>query len=181
MATVKFLYGQKFFVVHRLVMYVFRGAPPTPSHVVNHMDGNRSNNHIENLVYATQAENIRHSLQARQQPLIRNVKPVLAKMSDSRAWVMHASLKEAAAAAGISSTSVSRCCHGVVQSCRGHRFRFPDDVCLPGEVWAEAVHPRTGVIMPHYRVHSIGRMQLPSGDESMARGSTLDSFISPCH
>ncbi len=48
--------------VHRLVMQVFCGDPPTPQHHVAHVDGNRLNNSLSNLIYATPAENAAHKL-----------------------------------------------------------------------------------------------------------------------
>jgi len=46
--------------VHRLVMAAFVGPCPEGKQV-NHIDGDKENNHIENLEYVTQSENIRHS------------------------------------------------------------------------------------------------------------------------
>ena len=43
--------------VHRLVAFAFLGAPPTPRHEVAHNDGNRDNNSVDNLRWATHAEN----------------------------------------------------------------------------------------------------------------------------
>lgn len=36
-------------VVHRIVAYAFLGEPPTPQHVIDHLDTNRQNNRPENL------------------------------------------------------------------------------------------------------------------------------------
>jgi hypothetical protein len=43
--------------VHRLIMAAFHGADPR---WVNHIDGNPSNNHLENLEYVTPRENALH-------------------------------------------------------------------------------------------------------------------------
>ena len=43
--------------VHRLVALTFLGDPPTPRHEVAHNDGNRENNCVANLRWATHAEN----------------------------------------------------------------------------------------------------------------------------
>lgn len=48
------------FAVHRLVMQAFVGDCPE-GHEVNHMDGDKSNNHLSNLEYVTHQENVRHS------------------------------------------------------------------------------------------------------------------------
>ena len=45
-------------VVHRIVAFAFLGDPPTPKHVVDHLDTNRHNNRPENLRWLTKLENI---------------------------------------------------------------------------------------------------------------------------
>lgn len=47
--------------VHILVCSAFHGPKPTPKHEVNHLDGNKINNHPSNLAWATKSENIQHS------------------------------------------------------------------------------------------------------------------------
>jgi hypothetical protein len=46
--------------VHRLVMQSFVGECPEGI-TVNHIDGNKANNHLSNLEYATHSENIQHA------------------------------------------------------------------------------------------------------------------------
>jgi hypothetical protein len=43
--------------VHRIVATAFHGTPPTPEHVVDHIDTNRRNNRPENLRWLTRLEN----------------------------------------------------------------------------------------------------------------------------
>ena len=43
--------------VHRMVALAFHGAPPEPSSVVRHLDGNRGNNWSDNLQWGTSLEN----------------------------------------------------------------------------------------------------------------------------
>ncbi len=45
-------------VVHRIVAYAFLGEPPTPQHVIDHLDTNRQNNRPDNLRWLTKLENI---------------------------------------------------------------------------------------------------------------------------
>lgn len=44
--------------VHRIVCSAFHGAPPSGSHVVDHIDTNRANNRPENLRWVTRLENV---------------------------------------------------------------------------------------------------------------------------
>lgn len=43
--------------VHRLVALAFLGDPPTPDHVVNHINNMKHDNRVENLEWVTQSEN----------------------------------------------------------------------------------------------------------------------------
>jgi hypothetical protein len=46
--------------IHKLVTRAFLGEPPQ-NYVVNHKDGSKINNTIENLEYCTQKQNVKHS------------------------------------------------------------------------------------------------------------------------
>lgn len=44
--------------VHRIVAFAFLGLPPTPQHVVDHIDTNKQNNRPDNLRWVTRLENV---------------------------------------------------------------------------------------------------------------------------
>ena len=46
---------------HVLVALTFIGERPSIKNQINHIDGNKDNNHVSNLEYCTASENIRHS------------------------------------------------------------------------------------------------------------------------
>ena len=53
--------GRKTVKVHRVVCEAFHGAPPTLSHVPNHLNGIKTDNRAANLAWATPAENRAHA------------------------------------------------------------------------------------------------------------------------
>ena len=130
--------------VHRLVAGTFLGHPASPSMQVNHKDMNRGNNHVQNLEYVTQSQNMRHALtQLREQ--WRNVggcKPVQARVAGlDGAWIPFESIRAAAAYTGIRPASVSAACKGEVRGCNppAWEFRFLVEEPLPGEEWRPVV------------------------------------------
>lgn len=52
---------KKVFRIHRLVIEAFGEPQPSPVHQVDHIDGNKANNSIENLEWVTPAENTKRS------------------------------------------------------------------------------------------------------------------------
>jgi hypothetical protein len=53
---------KKLFFVHRLVLLAFVGPPPFDGAVVNHLDGDKRNNKLENLAWCSVTENNRHAV-----------------------------------------------------------------------------------------------------------------------
>ncbi len=48
--------------VHRLIAELFIGPPPSPKHTdINHKNGIRDDNRIENLEWCTRSENVKHA------------------------------------------------------------------------------------------------------------------------
>lgn len=53
--------GYKWFSVHRLVLEAFGGVPAPTHWQVNHIDGNKLNNRLANLEWATPSDNAKHA------------------------------------------------------------------------------------------------------------------------
>lgn len=52
---------KKLCLVHRLISVAFLGQPPTAKHQINHKNGVKYDNRLENLEWCTASENIRHA------------------------------------------------------------------------------------------------------------------------
>ena len=54
--------GRRFFMIHRLVLEAYNPIENSLEFQVNHIDGDKENNKLENLEWCTQSQNMRHSL-----------------------------------------------------------------------------------------------------------------------
>ena len=133
--------------VHRLVAYAFLGKPPTEHQSqINHKDGDKSNNAVENLEYVTPSQNCMHyhSLvkNNRGQSVSRasQFKPVWSRaFKSNHDWQWHASLSHAAVVLGLGRSNISACCNGHYRQTGGFEFRKADRTntaeVIEGEEW----------------------------------------------
>jgi len=152
--------------VHRLVAYAFLGQQPSMSHCeVNHKDGNRQNNHVSNLEFATRSQNVKHSFDTN--PKRRTAaetfsKPVIGRLHGTHTWTLYPSMSEASRELNVHVSSVCLCCQKTFKQISGYEFQYAyleADEILPGEVWHMAREPVTGVLLPPWMVSSYGRVQ----------------------
>lgn len=102
--------------IHRLVCVAFYGPPEGDRNVVNHIDGDRQNNHVLNLEWCSPRENVQWAAfkgNLKTEPgLIRarevNPKPVRIVELDK----VFPSVKDCAEFLGVQPTNVSRCITG---------------------------------------------------------------------
>ena len=162
--------GGEQFYVHRAIACTFLGPPPSEdAWQVHHKDGNPGNNHIANLEYVTQSQNIAHSYANRTRRcsgLMRS-KPVMYRAFGSTDWATYPSIKSAALELGVSPSAVSHACRRQT-ALKGHEIslvglREPD---WPGEEWRQMLCPVLGEEVPHRMVSSLGRLTLRSGRTS---------------
>ena len=119
--TVRLCYKgkSKCYFVHVLVMqafdYRFRETGYDKNLVIDHKDGNRANNSVDNLEWCTQAENLRRSIEKgnRGRPCI-----------DITTGITYKSMADAARDIGTNPIHVKKVCDGTRKSVKGHVFNY---------------------------------------------------------
>jgi len=171
--------------VHRLVAAAFLGPPPDPfCWQVNHLDGDRENNHLTNLQYVTPAENQRHSWATnlrRQTSAAKLSKPILWRPCGQEAWSSCSSQREAGRMLGVWQSSVGKCCDGLMRKAGGNgvwyefkRATLDAQSSFPAEIWQPARYPGEPEIIPNLMVSNHGRIsQAKPGFGNISRGTHL--------
>lgn len=121
---------RKSYFAHRLVAKAFLGEPPASTSQVNHKDGRKLNNAVDNLEWCTQSENIKHSYVTglREENKARllevnhkEVNQYTLQGDFVKTWF---SLSEAARALNLSVSNICNCCKGRINSTGGYTWRL---------------------------------------------------------
>jgi hypothetical protein len=116
----------KLYLIHRLIAIAFNLPREKGQDQVNHRNGDRSDNRLDNLEWVTASENVRHSFDNldRESSAPRQSKPVRGRKRGTEDWTPYPSSQEAARTLGLDSGSISACCRGKRRRTGGYEFQF---------------------------------------------------------
>lgn len=114
------------FRVHRLVAQTFIENNDSLKNVVNHKDGNRMNNCVDNLEWCTQQENIIHAWRT---GLAKSGRKKKVKQYDLQGNLLNIfnSIQEAAKETNSLDSKITLCCQGFRTSHNNYFWRYEDD------------------------------------------------------
>ena len=117
---------QKRMRVHRMVALTFIDNPDNKPYV-NHINGNRSDNNVENLEWVTPSENTQHAVDT---GLFKSgrARAVVQYNLNGEQMVTFESASEAARQTGGSQSKITMCCRRQRDSANDYQWRYYDDI-----------------------------------------------------
>lgn len=113
------------FRVHRLVATAFIPNPDNKPYV-NHIDGNRSNNNVENLEWCTPSENTQHAIRTGLRKKTR-ARPIIQYSLSGEEMLTFNSATEAARELNLQQSKITACCQRERLSTGDFQWRYADN------------------------------------------------------
>lgn len=109
--------------VHRFVAQVFIPNPENKPQV-NHIDGNKTNNHIENLEWVTASENIRHKFEVLKYKTPGAPSRKIVQLKNNKVIAEYDGACDAHRRTGINQSNITSCCRGIRNNAGQYQWRY---------------------------------------------------------
>jgi hypothetical protein len=117
---------QKTLKLHRIVCELFNGMAPEGKAYVNHIDGNKRNNHYTNLEWISSSENTLHAYKNGLKNHSKNKRAVVQKTLKGDIINIYSSVSESAIAVGGNTYGISMACKKKFNSYKGYVWNYVD-------------------------------------------------------
>ncbi len=111
-------------LIHRCVAEAWLGLPEDDKFTVNHIDGNKTNNHVSNLEWLPHRDNIKHWINSDKAIDDGKVHPIEVTTKDGEFVGVWRAKQDAAKALNLKKPSISAFFSGRIKSTGGYTFRM---------------------------------------------------------
>lgn len=111
----------KHYLIHHLVWETFNEKKREKDFVIDHIDGNKKNNHLDNLRCISKSENVNFALY--EQKTNKNCKAVVAYKGKEKVGEF-SSIAAASRELQVDASSISKCCKGKAKTVKGFTFSY---------------------------------------------------------
>eukprot|EP00943_MAST-04B_sp_MAST-4B-sp1_P003731 g3731.t1 len=132
---------------------------------VDHIDGNKTNNHIDNLQPLTSEEHCKKTDHNQKKISKTQSKPILGKKDDGD-WVPYSGVNQAARELKDISIKSIQNCYDTGKTIKGYQFKYAPDPDLPGEIWKDVPQEFFKHSVKGWRVSNKGRVHSKKGLKS---------------